>query len=747
MNNRLSVSAIMTLNLILAGCSHTPSTTSSGPSTSANSAIQVKCSAESVVLRTPTAEFTLVPSGALTGVLLKNGQPLTLDSKPVAAAQVATLAKKDYSGLQLDTDKASVRDATGKLGSLGKQVEVSGKIPGTDLEETLTLEAYESFPNMALLSVRLRNAGQNDVSLDKVVLQRHSFVSDAGQGDVAARTLWTFEGSSLHWGKDEIFPVPAKFSQDNPFGAPVPVKDDVGHVGGGIPVVAFWSRDVGEAIGHIETLPLVVSVPVQTTSDGHVEAGVSIPAGTLLKPGEIYSTPRTFLSVYTGDFYEPLKIWSDAIAKEGLSKPTNNPENYAVAWCGWGYEFGVTPKQMLDTIPKLKELGIHWATLDDGWFNNYGDWQPNTKGFPGAAIQDMVKQFHDQGIKVQLWWLPLAVEDGKYGYGGRKFVTSDVLKEHSDWLVLDKDGKPARMARNLATLCPALPEVQAYYKQLTERFIRDWGFDGSKLDNIYTPPLCYNLKHHHKSPADSVYAMGEIYKTIFETTRAIKPDSVTQSCPCGTPPSLAWFRYMDQAVTADPVGSIQVRRRVKMYKALLGPRAAVYGDHVELTRIRNASGGDEQDLGTDFASTLGTGGVLGTKFTWPDYGPKFKNVYLTPAKEEHWKEWISLYNEKMLSKGNFLNLYVYGFDVPEAYAIEKDGAMYYAFYAPGAGNPEGKDTARNWSGEVELRGLAAKTYRVTDYVRHKDLGNITGPTGKLKVEFTDNLLLETTPAQ
>ena len=240
------------------------------------------------------------------------------------------------------------------------------------------------------------------------------------------------------------------------------------------------------------------------------------------------------------------------------------------------------------------------------------------------------------------------------------------------------------MARNLATLCPALPEVQAYYKQLTERFIRDWGFDGHKLDNIYTPPLCYNPKHHHKSPYDSVYAMGDVYKTIFETTRALKPDSVTQSCPCGTPPSLAWFRYMDQAVTADPVGSMQVRRRVKMYKALLGPRAAVYGDHVELTRITGADSDNEQDIGSDFASTLGTGGVLGTKFTWPDYGPKFKNVELTPAKEAHWKEWIDLYNQKMLSKGNFLNLYVYGFDVPEAYAIEKDGHMYYAFYAPSA---------------------------------------------------------------
>lgn len=733
--------------LYLAGCQNKQTSQTVSPAASPKSAIDAKASAEGVVLQTPTAEFTLSPDGALVASLKASGATKTLDSKPVDGSQVVTIAKRDYPSVNLDTAHASIRDASGKLGSLGKQVDVNGKIPGTDLDETLTVEVYDAFPNLALVSLRLKNSSSSEVALDQVLMQRHAFASPSSPTQPAP-PLWTFEGSSLHWGKDEIFPVPAKFSQENPFGEPVAVKDDLGHVGGGIPVVAFWSGSVGEAIGHIETLPLVLSVPVQTTKDGHVGAAVSIPAKALLKPGEVYSTPRTFLSVYSGDYYEPLKMWSDAIEKEGLSRPVNNDQNYAVAWCGWGYEFGVSPKQMLDTIPKLKELGIHWATLDDGWFNNYGDWQPRSPAFAGDAIQDMVKQFHQQGFKVQLWWLPLGVEDGNFGYGGRKFVVSDVVKQHPDWLVLDEHGKPARMARNLATLCPALPEVQAYYKQLTERFIRDWDFDGHKLDNIYTPPLCYNPKHHHKSPYDSVYAMGDVYKIIFETTRALKPDSVTQSCPCGTPPSLAWFRYMDQAVTADPVGSIQVRRRIKMYKALLGPRAAVYGDHVELTRITNLSA-NEQDLGSDFASTLGTGGVLGTKFTWPDYGPKFKNVYLTPAKEAHWKEWIGLYNEKMLSKGNFLNLYVYGFDVPEAYAIEKGGHMYYAFYAPGPSQESHKtETAgAHWSGEVELRGLADKTYQVTDYIRHQNLGTVHGPTAKLQVDFTDNLLLEAVPNQ
>jgi len=733
----------------LASCQKQEQPKGATSSPAAQSAVTVALSSDGVTVHTPAATFYYSNSGQLTGSLEKNSATLSLDSKSEQQLQSVVISKKEFSGVQLDPAHAQVRDASGKLGALGKQIEVTGKIAGTELEETATLEVYDTFPNLALLSVRLRNTGNAALILDSVSLQQHRFVSP----DAPAQPLWSFAGSSLKWGKDEIFPVPAKFSQENPFGAPVKVMDDLGHVGGGIPVVAFWSRSVGEAIGHVETLPLAVSIPVESATDGKVTASVRIPAEATLQPGEVFSSPRTFLSVYSGDFYEPLNLWSNVVEKEGLSRPPNNDENYAVSWCGWGYEFGVTPKQMLDTIPKLKELGIHWATLDDGWFNNYGDWEPNPKNFPDKTMQEMVHKFHEQGIKVQLWWLPLAAEDGKFGYGGRKFILSDVVKRHPDWLVLDKDGKPARMARNIATLCPAVPEVREYYKQLTTRFIKDWDFDGHKLDNIYSTPLCYNPKHHHKSPYDSVNAMGDVYKEIFETTRSLKPDSVTQSCPCGTPPSLAWLRYMDQAVTADPVGSIQVRRRVKMYKALLGPRAAVYGDHVELTRIANTFTSNEQDVGDDFASTLGTGGVLGTKFTWPDYGPKFKNVYLSTDKEAHWKEWIDLYNKKLLSKGNFLDLYVYGFDAPEAYAIEKDGHYYYAFYAPepahqGKGAETGKSakpSAFPWSGEIELRGLPAKSFRVGDYVHQKDYGVVTGPTAKLRVEFTGNLLLEAIP--
>ncbi|MGB9236604.1 MAG: glycoside hydrolase family 36 protein [Terriglobales bacterium] len=697
------------------------------------SAIHVNVNADGpVVLTTRAAEFQLTPDGYMLAFLLRDGKKLSLDEPHAATSSDSNFVSvrgKDVH-FRLDFQQAQVSEAIGKMGA-GKRVEIPARqlgSLGTDLQSVLAIEVYDQFPNILLSTVEYKNIGAREIVIEKSVNQRHRLNGRLGDAKAQPWQMWSFHGASYAWGKDDVVKLTPVFSQPNIMGEMVK-----GGYGGGIPVVAFWTREVGEAIGHVETIPISASIPTKVGADGRVNAEVDY-ADITLRPGEKYSTPRSFVAVFAGDFYEPLRIWSSVLQKEGWELPKPSSEAYSVSWCGWGYEFNVTPAQMLGTVPKLKEMGIKWVTLDDRWFDAYGDWNPRPDTFPGDSIKKMTDDFHEQGMLAQLWWLPLGVEDGEGKWESHKYAVSKVVQEHPEWLIMDKNGKHARMTRGLAALCPAVPEVRAYHKQLTEKFIRDWGFDGSKLDNIYSVPACYNPAHHHKSPQDSVNAMGDVYKEIFQTTRALKPQSVTQSCPCGTPPSLAWLPFMDQAVTADPVGAVQVRRRIKMYKALLGPDSAIYGDHVELSAMTKV-GNEWREHGDDFASTIGAGGVVGTKFVWPDPGPKFKDVNLTPAKEERWKKWIGLYNQKMLSKGEFRNLYVTGYDTPEGYAIAKDGKMYYAFFA----------SSGSWKGEVELRGLKPGKYRVGDYSEDKDLGTVevtANGVAKLPTDFKDHLLLE-----
>ncbi len=719
---------------LIPGCSKRQEQPKVAPSQPSDINVQVRDGGP-VVVTTSTAEFQILPSGFLQATLRKDGKRLTLDEPDVGSTGGSDSIVHEGKELDFIPDfaQAKVVGSSGKLGR-GKRVEIPARPlapAGVPIERVLVVEAYDDFPNIALVSTTYKNVGTADFQIDQVWMQQHRFDASLADAQAQPYDMWSFQGSSYDWGKDDVQKLTRTSAQPNAMGEAVK-----GGYGGGIPVVAFWTASVGEAIGHVETLPWTLSIPVKVEADGRVTASVAIPVNRALKPGEIYSTPRSFVAVYSGDFYEPLRMWSSVLQKEGWDIPKPSSEAYNVSWCGWGYEFNVTPKQMLGTVPKLKELGIKWATLDDRWFDTYGDWNPRADTFPGDSIKRMVDDFHKQGIFAQIWWLPLGAEDGQGRWESHKYIVSKVAKEHPDWFILDKNGKHARMTRDLAALCPAVPEVQAYYKQLTEKFIRDWGFDGSKLDNIYSVPACYNPAHHHKSPQDSVNAMADVYKIIFETTRAIKPESVTQACPCGTPPSMAWLPFMDQAVTADPVGAVQVRRRIKMYKALLGPQSAVYGDHVELSAMTPVGKGGWSEHGSDFASTLGTGGVPGTKFVWPDPGPKFKPVALTSEKDALWKKWIALYNQKMLSKGEFRDLYVYGYDVPEAYAIAKDGKMYYAFFT---------DPGKPFAGEVELRGLKAGKYHVVDYADGKDLGSVQAVDGqapRIKAEFREHLLLE-----
>jgi alpha-galactosidase len=538
--------------------------------------------------------------------------------------------------------------------------------------------------------------------------------------------LWTMQGAAVKWGQDFAFPLSAGFARDN----------FLGHLqdaeGGGIPVVDFWNEQCGLALMHVEPQPRDWYMPVAAGKQD-VTCALELRRRVELRPGESLTCPAVVLSLHRGDFFEPLALYRDLLAEQGVRSPKPVPANYEPAWCSWGYEFDVRPGEVTGVLPVLKEMGIRWLTLDDRWFDAYGDWNPRPDTFPRGAddLRSMNAALHAAGCRSTLWWYPLCVEDGHGRWDSHEYAVAGLNGAHPDWLVLNEDGSVARNNRHLAMLCPALTEVQAHVAALTRRFIADWDFDGHKLDNIYTMPACHNPAHHHPRPEESTEALAEAYRIIFETTRLLKPESVTQICPCGTPITLHLLPWTDQTVTADPTSSAQIRQRIKFYKALTGPRAAVFADHVELS-----------DGGDDFASEIGAGGVPGTKFTWPELPEvraRLKEDWrLSPQKLGQWTRWFRIYNRHRPAEGEYLNLYDLGFDRPEAHVLRRGDRLYYAFFA------EGRD--RRWKGSLPLRGLGPATYRLWDYVNDRELGQTTGPgESSLQVDFTGALLFAAIP--
>lgn len=597
---------------------------------------------------------------------------------------------------------------------------------GDHLQHVLTIDRYEKWPEALILEWKFQNMGSTPIRvIEFKVPELHLGRKWIPRPGFNSR-VWTFQGIAVKWGQDFAFPLPRRYSRQNYMG-----HRDYGE-GGGIPLAYCWNSKGGVALGHIEIKPTLWSLPVISSPEKGVRLLLEDTAPRDIAPGESISGVRTMISVHQGDFYAPLSLYRVIREQLGFTSAAVNQEDYQPAWCSWGYEFDVRPEEFAGVIPILKELNIHWLTLDDRWFDAYGDWNPRSDTFPGgpSQVRQMVDEIHGHGAYAQIWWYPLAVEDGAGGYESHVYEVAEILRQHPDWLCLNRDGSVARNNRGLAILDPSLPGVQEYILEMTKRFIQDWGFDGHKLDNIYTVPPCYNPTHHHSYPEESMEAMGKVYQLIYETTRSLKPYSVTQICPCATPPWYIWLPYMDQAVTADPTSSSQIRQRIKFYKGLLGPRFPVFADHVELS-----------DGGMDFASEIGVGGIPGTKFIWPDtpsLRKRLKEWFDLPLeKKTYWQKWLQLYQRCHLSDGEYLNLYDLGFDRPEIHVIRKDGKLFYAIYADGAGMP--------FFGQVQLRGLDAKPYLVYDYVNDHSLGVAQGPNPILPVNFSGYLLLQAVP--
>jgi len=620
------------------------------------------------------------------------------DFAPSESIRISGTGIQDFS-LQKQTHDR-IRD---RLGA-GFRTVITGT--ASSLKKTVTVTVYERFSRMAFFDVEYTNTGTSDLPVNGWINQHYSISAPAS---VAQPAFWSYQSGSYEKRPDWVLPLKSGFHQENFLGM------NAADYGGGTPVIDVWCRDVGVAVGHLEMAPKLVSLPVTAQGQNEATVAIEFKHDQMLKPGATLKTFRTFAAVHHGDYFQTLRDYRDVMVEQGIRFDAAPDSAFAPIWCAWGYGRKIKPSQIYNALPIVKKLGFSWVTLDDGWQTAQGDWFLEPQKFPhgDADMRALVDEIHAKGFRAQLWWAPLAADPG-----------TELVKKHPEWLLLNADGSTQKISYwNSWYLCPADRAVIAYHKAIVVKAIRDWGFDGLKLDgqHMNAAPPCYNTAHKHARPEESVEGMPKFFQVLYDTARGVKPDALVEFCPCGTAYSFFTLPFLNMSVASDPESAWQVRTKGKTLKALHGDSVAYFGDHVDMTK-------------DDFASTIGVGGVVGTNFTWPEGSAERKRNDLTPAREQKFEKWLRIYKEKMLPRGEYLGgLYDIGFDRPEAHAIRKDGRMYYAFYAP------------QWSAKITLRGLSERSYRITDYVDGKDLGTVRGPVATLEVKFDKNLLLEAKP--
>ncbi len=581
-----------------------------------------------------------------------------------------------------------------------------------NITKKISVIIKNDFPDFATTKVTYINSGKDTISVVGWINNNYNFIP----AENITPAYWSYQGATYPDRRDWVQPVKQGFSQENFMGM------NASDYGGGTPIIDLWRPDIGIAVGHLETVPKLVSLPVSFDSTSN-EANIKIEYNFLnekkLAPGESFETFETFVALHKGDYFHTLSSYSKLMQTKGIKCDNFSPSTYQAEWCAWGYERNFTIDEVVGTFPKVSEMGYAWATLDDGWQTAEGDWFLNPKRFPNgdADMKSFVKKIHDHNLKAMLWWAPLAVDPG-----------TDLIINHPEYLLLKKDGSKEDITWwDSYYMCPAYEPVIEYHKNLVKKIIGEWGYDGLKIDgqHLNAAPPCYNPAHHHSYPEESYEKLPLLYKAIIETALSIKPDAVIQICPCGTSYSFFNLPYMNQTVASDPTSSWQVRLKGRTLKALMGANSPYFGDHVELS-----------DKGNDFASTVGVGGIVGTKFTYPTDRLEHKDFLLTPEKEKIWKKWLDIYKENMLSTGTYRGeLYDIGYDKPEAHVIEKNNTLYYSFYAD------------SWKGDIQLRGLTEGKYKIVDYVNNNVIATVNSSNPVINCLFEKYLLIKAIPVK
>ena len=491
---------------------------------------------------------------------------------PFSPTETLATENEEYSEFQTDSQEwTEVSDAIGE----GQKVVLEGS--NSVLRKQVAITTYADFPRTSLLHVTYTNVSEEPLTLKNWTNNRYRFSSE-GDSDPE---FWSFQGGSYESRPDWVLPVESGFSQQNFQGM------NATDYGGGVPVSDVWRKDIGIGVGHLALTPKQTSLPVDRSDATHVTLGVGGQIVNTLQPGESYTTLPTFVHIHKRDYFETLSTYRSLMTRKGIEFPSIPDEAYEPIWCAWGYQRDFKLSQVYGTLPKVRELGIQWVVLDDGWQNAEGDWYVLEEKFPGGekGMQRYVKRLHDEGFKAKLWWAPLAVDPG-----------TELSEQHPEYLLLNEGGSTQRISWwDADYLCPAYAPVQDYTVALVEKIIGQWGYDGLKIDgqHLNGAPPCYNEAHNHESPEEAAEAVPEFFRLVMEAATRIKPNAVVEICPCGATYSFFSLPVMNQPVSSDPESSWQIRLKGKTIKALMGPQAPYYGDRVELS-----------DGGTDFGSAV-----------------------------------------------------------------------------------------------------------------------------------------------
>lgn len=217
---------------------------------------------------------------------------------------------------------------------------------------------------------------------------------------------------------------------------------------------------------------------------------------------------------YYDSIYDVVSWWENQCGY----KPAYVPEHAKLPMNSLWYSY----HQQLDVEDIIKEcklskaMGMDTVIVDDGWqtddnnrgYQFCGDWEVAPAKIPD--MKEFVSRVHETGMKIMLWFSVPFVGTGAANY------------ERFKDMLLDGSGN----CYNYFSLDPRYKEVREFLVGIYSKAIKEWGFDGLKLDFIDSFVLCgKSLEYDERRDIASLEdAIDALLREITDALKAINPD-------------------------------------------------------------------------------------------------------------------------------------------------------------------------------------------------------------------------------
>lgn len=172
----------------------------------------------------------------------------------------------------------------------------------------------------------------------------------------------------------------------------------------------------------------------------------------------------------------------DAYFAEYPQKHTGRVDHLAGYTSWYNYYQNINEEIILRDLEGLANVGdsANIFQIDDGYEVAIGDWEVDKNKFPNG-LAPIVEKIHSHGYKAGLWFAPFAAQ-----------FKAKVIKEHPDWLIRDKKGRPIISGiawGGFLALDFEKQPVRDFIKAFFDRVFDEWHFDMVKLDFLYAAAI------------------------------------------------------------------------------------------------------------------------------------------------------------------------------------------------------------------------------------------------------------------